>query len=126
MLAYMEFGLFCRYNKLAKEMLRAFCQLPCSSMQFVFGWPDEAKSYDEVSTETVSLISLNYYFQNIGFLRIYFDSGVVVKTTILDYTWLSMLAEVGGYVGLFLGVAVVDLAPLMHTMVQTILDRLLY
>jgi hypothetical protein len=27
---------------------------------------------------------------------------------VLDYKWLSMVAEIGGYVGLMLGVAVVD------------------
>ena len=35
---------------------------------------------------------------------------IVVKSSVLDYTWLSMVAEFGGYVGLLLGVAVIDLA----------------
>ena len=38
----------------------------------------------------------------------YFPARVVVKTSMEDYTWITMVAEIGGYVGLFLGVAVVD------------------
>ena len=34
----------------------------------------------------------------------------MVRRNVLDYTWLSMVAEFGGYVGLLLGVAVVDVA----------------
>ena len=30
------------------------------------------------------------------------------KKTVLDYTWLSMVAEIGGYTGLLLGVSVVN------------------
>ena len=33
---------------------------------------------------------------------------VVITTIAEDYTWVSMVAEIGGYVGLFLGVAVLD------------------
>ena len=35
---------------------------------------------------------------------------ISVKRSVLDYTWLSMVAEIGGYVGLLLGVSLVDLA----------------
>ena len=38
---------------------------------------------------------------------------MVVKTTVEDYTWVSMVAEIGGYVGLLLGVAVLDCIHLM-------------
>ena len=45
-----------------------------------------------------------------GFLRVYFPMKISVKKSVLDYTWLSMVAEMGGYVGLLLGVSLVDLA----------------
>ncbi len=35
-------------------------------------------------------------------------STVKMKKTVLDYTWVSMLAEIGGYTGLLLGVSVVN------------------
>ena len=31
----------------------------------------------------------------------YFGVRVVVKRSVLDYTWLSAVAELGGYVGLW-------------------------
>ena len=34
---------------------------------------------------------------------------VVATKSGLDYTWVSMVAEIGGYVGLLLGFAVVDI-----------------
>ena len=40
----------------------------------------------------------------------YLGKAIVVRRSVLDYTWLSMVAEIGGYVGLLLGVAVVDIA----------------
>ena len=45
-----------------------------------------------------------------SFLRMYLGIRIVVRRNVLDYTWLSMVAEIGGYVGLLLGVAVVDIA----------------
>ena len=45
-----------------------------------------------------------------GYVRMYFGAKVVVKRSVLDYTWLSAVAEIGGYAGLLLGVAVVDVA----------------
>ena len=43
-------------------------------------------------------------------MRIYYGVKRVVKRSVLDYTWLSAVAEIGGYVGLLLGIAVVDIA----------------
>ena len=53
-----------------------------------------------------------YFLQDteIGSVRMYFGVRVVVKRSVLDYTWLSAVAELGGYVGLLLGIAVVDIA----------------
>ena len=34
---------------------------------------------------------------------------VVATKSVLNYTWVSMVAEIGGYVGLLLGIAVVDI-----------------
>ena len=45
-----------------------------------------------------------------GYVRMYFGSKIVIKRGVLDYTWLSAVAEIGGYAGLLLGVAVVDVA----------------
>ena len=90
------------------------CQQPCKTMKFVFGWPDVAN--DQGCTKFVKIFSHfvndNNFLQERerGYVRIYFGVRIVVKRSVLDYTWLSAVAELGGYVGLLLGVAVVDIA----------------
>ena len=44
-----------------------------------------------------------------GSLKVYFKSTVKIKQTVLDYSLVSFLAEIGGYTGLFMGVAVLDI-----------------
>ena len=56
---------------------------------------------------------INTFCKTNGRIRLYFPARVVVKTSVEDYTWISMIAEIGGYVGLFLGVAVVDSVHIM-------------
>lgn len=41
-------------------------------------------------------------------MKLYVKSTVKMKRTVLDYTWVSMLAEIGGYTGLLLGISVVN------------------
>ncbi len=53
----------------------------------------------------------------------YFRTRVKFNTVVKNYTWLSMVAEIGGNVGLFLGIAVVDLNALLgRRLLQRILD----
>ncbi len=46
--------------------------------------------------------------RNLVSFQLYVKSTVKMKKTVLDYTWVSMLAEIGGYTGLLLGVSVVN------------------
>ena len=41
-----------------------------------------------------------------GNLRLYFEKYTQVSTSRWAYDWLELLAEVGGYFGLFLGVSI--------------------
>lgn len=41
-------------------------------------------------------------------VKMYLKTTARSKKTVLDYTWLSMVAEIGGYTGLLLGVSVVN------------------
>lgn len=87
-------GLLSTYDVLVKSgKILDMCQQPCNTMKFVFGWPD-------IATQDSST----------GHVRMYFSSKIVMKRGVLDYTWLSAVAEMGGYAGLLLGVAVVDVA----------------
>ena len=52
--------------------------------------------------------------EDTAYIKMYFKSTIKVKRTVLDYTWLSMLAEIGGYTGLLLGVSVVNVTALVN------------
>ena len=65
--------------------------MPCSTMDIFLGLPFDGKQDNGES-----------------YVKMYVKSTVKVKKTVLDYTWLSMLAEIGGYTGLLLGVSVVN------------------
>ena len=47
-------------------------------------------------------------------VKLQLEDGVVMSEEIFLYSILSMIAEVGGYVGLFLGVSVYQLTELPH------------
>ena len=62
--------------------------------------------------EDTVVIIIDSFLQDMtsGYVRMYFGNRIVIKRNVLDYTWLSAVAEMGGYAGLLLGVAVVDVA----------------
>ena len=70
----------------------------------------------ESTRQGTKILTLSFLFvtflqyKDLGFVRIYYGVKRVVKRSVLDYTWLSAVAEIGGYVGLLLGIAVVDIA----------------
>ena len=89
------------------------CQQPCSTMKFVFGWPEVAgdKATGTKLSSAPSFLLIGFLQdKESGTVRMYFGVRIVVKRSVLDYTWLSAVAEFGGYVGLLLGIAVVDIA----------------
>ena len=53
-----------------------------------------------------------------SFLRIYFMSNIKFQQTIYDYTLLSLLAEIGGYTGLLLGISVANITTVIEKMFQ--------
>ena len=78
------------------------CKSPCTSMNIDFGVLfDDSIRNDEKS-----------------FLRIYFKSNIKFKQTIYDYTLLSLLAEIGGYTGLLLGISVANVTTVLERMFQ--------
>ena len=67
------------------------CPYPCN---FLINWITTAKSRDKTSVDKIMLT---------------FDEYIKVTTSTYGYTELELLAELGGYVGLFLGISVLDL-----------------
>ena len=50
---------------------------------------------------------------DVAYAKMYLKSTIRSKKTVLDYTWFSMVAEIGGYTGLLLGVSVNNIASLV-------------
>ena len=86
------------YDFLRSSGQSNICGTPCEGMDVYLGLPFISK------TE-----------QNWGHIKIYLKSTVKIKRTVLDYTFLSLVAEVGGYVGLLLGISVVKLVMNMNS-----------
>ncbi|TRY78400.1 hypothetical protein TCAL_10416 [Tigriopus californicus] len=89
-----------RYNYLSSTGQRGLCAMPCSTMEVFLGLP-----FDGVEDP------------DIAYIKMYIKSTVKVKKTVLDYTWLSMLAEIGGYTGLLLGISVVNITNVVDKVV---------
>ena len=53
-----------------------------------------------------------------GYLRLYFEKYIQVSTSRWAYGWLELLAEVGGYFGLFLGVSINQILSMANYLVK--------
>ena len=51
--------------------------------------------------------------ENEAYIKIYLKSSVKSREFVPDYTFLSMLAEIGSYTGLLLGVSLVHITSLI-------------
>ena len=50
-----------------------------------------------------------------GYIKYEFRRKIVVESSQLNYTQLSLLAELGGYMGLLLGVSLLDISSIFNT-----------
>ena len=67
------------------------CNVPCASINTYFGIPDKQA------------------FEDSFHLKLYFKNNISVKQSHVAYPIESFLAEVGGYLGLLLGVSLMDI-----------------
>ena len=49
-----------------------------------------------------------YGSDNTSFVLFYFKPRIKVKRTVLEYDYLTLVAEIGGYVGLFIGISLAE------------------
>ena len=82
-----------RYDYLRSSGQSSLCPSPCEGMDIYLGLPF-------ISTAE----------SNFTYIKIYLKSSVKIKSIVYDYTFLSLVAEVGSYVGLILGISVVNIA----------------
>ena len=77
------------------------CPLPCTSMTITFGFP----IYDDYPADK-------------GRVVIYFKTNINVRRNVVFYDEVHMLAEIGGYIGLLLGLSLLDLAALFRSLLE--------
>ena len=81
--------------KIMADEYQEQCPNPCTTITSTFNIRNQLKNPEESDTSTL--------------INIEFPTKVKVIQAYPAYTLLSLVAEVGGYVGLFLGVSVLDL-----------------
>ena len=79
---------------------------PCARMTVFFQFPIIVKNSDGE-----------------GFVKFYFKDEVRVSTGKLKYTIVSFMAEVGGYIGLLLGVSLLDITSIIGQIVSKIYQK---
>ena len=82
------------------------CEAPCSTMDISYG----VLFSDGTRTDGKSSI------------RFYLKSNVEFKQTIYDYTLLSLLADIGGYTGILLGVSVANVSTIFEKIRQYVIN----
>ena len=86
-----------------------WCLWPCETMTVTFaGFDSTADNGNENET----------------YVKFYMKEQIQVKTSHLSYSKVSFLAEVGGYIGLLLGVSLMDFALLIDRMFPLINQKL--
>ena len=85
-------------DKFHQLMLEAkyseMCPKPCETSGILFGIPVEEK----------------YKRKDLSYVKLYFKQQIITRKSLPSYTMLSVIADVGGYLGLLLGFSLLDLS----------------
>ena len=108
----------CRGSEAGKNAFKQFSDLkdapitvgdvPCARYDVDLGNPDVSDGND----------------MNESFIRFYLKPDIKVKSTVMYYDSTTLAAEIGGYVGMFLGVSMVDLAMAFNFFFLIMMKRL--
>ena len=91
-----------KYSPLSKELV------PCARYDLNLGIPDVTNDRDP----------------NKAYLKFYFKMDVKQKSTVIYYDSTTLAAEIGGYIGMFLGVSLVDLAIIFNSLSLSLIKRM--
>ena len=82
---------------------------PCSVFNVAFGLPfiDNKDNPD-----------------NEAYIRLYLKTKIKVKSVVLYYDFTTLIAELGGYIGMFLGVSLVDVTLLFNGLFLKVIDNI--
>ena len=82
------------YEQLYKEVKHSYCPMPCGTMNVHYGIP----------------AGTGYELKNVGYTKIYFKQRVIARKSVYTYTTQSVIADIGGFLGLMLGFSILDLS----------------
>ena len=80
--------------KLSEDMI------PCAMFEVFTGLPDVDDADNSMDE---------------AYIRLYLKTKMKIKTTIIHYDATTLTAEIGGYVGMFLGVSLMDIGVLFYS-----------
>ena len=95
-----------QYYYLRSSGQSTLCDSPCTGMDIYLGLPFFAAGNE-----------------GLAYIKIYIKSALKVKTTVLDYGFVTLFAELGGYVGLLLGLSAVKVSVVINTFLVKHLTR---
>ena len=103
------------YGHISSNGQRNFCQMPCSTMEVSFFnyFSSSSNSWYFSPKVFLGLLFEGHGKENEAYIKIYLKSSVKSREFVPDYTFLSMLAEIGSYTGLLLGVSLVHITSLI-------------
>ena len=83
--------------------------MPCARMDIFLGLPAISNNSEVVNPHPY----FGYGLRNKAFVLLYFRTNVKVKRIHYDYDFLALVGELGGYVGLLVGISLSEL--IVHT-----------
>ena len=109
MCAFLDQSHYLTWESAVYIKYKKFCPLPCVSMQVRFGGLDSTTDGGN---------------ENETYVKFYIKDQIQVRESHLSYTEVSLLAELGGYVGLIIGVSLMDIASFIDKMFAIVIQRL--
>ena len=94
--------------------------VPCTRMDVSLGMPHV--SHDAAAPQG-SVPYQGYGSDDTAFVLFYFKPTIKVKRTVLEYDYLTLVAEIGGYVGLFIGVSLAESSIAIISFVSKIIGK---
>ena len=67
---------------------------------------------------TVSDVDLHDGNEDEAYVKIYFKNHIKVSKSIIGYTEISLMAELGGYIGVLLGISLMDITSILNHLID--------
>ena len=98
---------YAKYDLLKRNNENKVCENPCNTIQAYFGLFFEDPTYEEKEK---------------AYIKIYLQSMTTIKLTVMDYDGVTMVADIGGYTGLLLGMSAIHLSRFLFQSVLKVIN----